>query len=1177
MTLPAAKKRKTDHATTPDSEEEEASFASLNGSESGSVKVAGGAEYSNGQGAGSTESEDDEKDVHTEDQDEASDEEEEEAEAARSPILETKTRQPKEYLQNGQRKQAAQPAMERGGGAAFTGGTFKSNMFKLQVDELLSQVRPKHGRREVAAEEALHKIKGIIEHLPDRGPHSVAEAERELLLSNKVAMPFPNPRPPKDAKYKLEYRKPASINVVGSYPLKIGSRAADKLEIDMVVVMPSAMFQEKDYMNHRYFYKRAYYLACVAAGLKASKDASITCQFSLLHDNPLQPVLTVSPAALQGNKESKPVPKWCIKIIPAAPEGTFPAERTRPDKGCVRTHAAPDSNVTISEPTPLYNSSLRADTLVVSYLKLLHGASTSSEAYKDACLLGSTWLRQRGFSGDITKGGFGNFEWSALMALLLQGGGNSGAPILSPGYSSYQMFKATLQIIATRDMSKQPLATQSKDNILPKAGGCPLLWDGLRSHELLYKTTVWSYRSLRQEAKTTLTMLGNSLFDGFDSAFILRSDTYLYRYDHIVKIPQAALPKDRHREHYRQLEADQKIHEVLVTGLGDRVSQIILQSPASAAWDTGSARPNSASRDTLTIGFTVNPETIARTIDHGPSAESKTEAAAFRKFWGEKAELRRFKDGSILESLIWTASESGPSIFEQIIRHVLERHVSQAASEEATFSGDGFARMLRHANGLSAFQPLLEAYKILESDIRGLEDMPLTVRQMMPVDLQLRYASVEASTASSAKLRATPADVIIQFEGSARWPDELVAIQRTKIAFLLKLKELLQASSETVEARIGQENEEQDILNQAYMDVIYETGFAFRLRIYHDREQTLIERQLKDKSSDPRTKETAALALAAYKRNFIIAPIYTQAVQKLCTRYPALSPSMRLTKKWFVSHLLSDHFPDELIELFVIRTFVQPCPWQTPSSITTGFLRTLFFLSRWDWRNDPLIVDLNGELKAHDISGITTRFEAWRKLDPSLNRVVLFAASSVDAGGTTWTDGSPSKVVAARLSALARAATVEAETAALRLEPASLFASPLSDYDFVIHLAPQFSNTNSKKSSKKSTIFKNLEMESLSDSSLVGYEPVRLFVEEVKQIYGQAVLLFYALGEGYVAGLWSPQAGRRSWKVNLAYSTMPLITSTGGEPETDVNRNGVLAEIARLGGDLVSSVEVNAQ
>ena len=48
-------------------------------------------------------------------------------------------------------------------------GAFNSNVFQLQVDELLSKVRPRDGRM-VKAEHALRKLKGIIESIPDREP-----------------------------------------------------------------------------------------------------------------------------------------------------------------------------------------------------------------------------------------------------------------------------------------------------------------------------------------------------------------------------------------------------------------------------------------------------------------------------------------------------------------------------------------------------------------------------------------------------------------------------------------------------------------------------------------------------------------------------------------------------------------------------------------------------------------------------------------------------------------------------------------------------------------------------------------------------------------------------------------------------------------------------------------------
>ena len=50
------------------------------------------------------------------------------------------------------------------------------------------------------------------------------------------------------------------------------------------------------------------------------------------------------------------------------------------------------------------------------------------------------------------------------------------------------------------------------------------------------------------------------------------------------------------------------------------------------------------------LGVVVDPDHANRIVDKGPPADHAAEAAAFRAFWGEKAELRRFQDGSILEA-----------------------------------------------------------------------------------------------------------------------------------------------------------------------------------------------------------------------------------------------------------------------------------------------------------------------------------------------------------------------------------------------------------------------------------------------------------------------------------------------------------------------------------------------
>lgn len=65
---------------------------------------------------------------------------------------------------------------------AYTSESFKSNMFKLQVDELLEQVKPKYGKKEAPAENAMRTLKEIIESIPNREALSVGLMSRSVML-----------------------------------------------------------------------------------------------------------------------------------------------------------------------------------------------------------------------------------------------------------------------------------------------------------------------------------------------------------------------------------------------------------------------------------------------------------------------------------------------------------------------------------------------------------------------------------------------------------------------------------------------------------------------------------------------------------------------------------------------------------------------------------------------------------------------------------------------------------------------------------------------------------------------------------------------------------------------------------------------------------------------------------
>jgi U3 small nucleolar RNA-associated protein 22 len=121
---------------------------------------------------------------------------------------------------------------------------------------------------------------------------------------------------------------------------------------------------------------------------------------------------------------------------------------------------------------------------------------------------------------------------------------------------------------------------------------------------------------------------------------------------------------------------------------------------------------------------------------------------------------------------------------------------------------------------------------------------------------------------------------------------------------------------------------------------------------------------------------------------------------------------MRLVKKWFRAHLLSGKVSDELVELLTIWSFISTS--SPPNSVMAGFLQTLRFISVWDWRTEPAVIGSVDKAMEH--------FEAIRKADPGMNRIAMVVLSEYDPGGTAWTELGPKKVIAARITALARSA-----------------------------------------------------------------------------------------------------------------------------------------------------------
>ena len=1002
------------------------------------------------------------------------------------------------------------------------------------------------------------------------------EAQRDQ-SSQRNRIPFPDPQPGRDAKYTLAYSKPTSINVVGSYARRTAIQVDDVMAIDLAVTMPSRIFQPKDYLNYRYFYKRAFYLACIASGIEEAEESSFTIEYALQDSNALQPVIMVNLGEDHDNFQRS---KCVIRIVLAADPELFPISKILPNRNAIRCGVQTKSNQL--SPTPFYNASIRSECSSLVYLRFLHVASTKSKHFTGACVLGSVWLRQR----DLNRGGFGSFEWACTVAFLMQNGGLGGRPLLAKGYSNYQVFKATLQYLASTDLVMSPLLIHSNGTDMTPTD-VPMLFDGQRGFNLLFKMTPWSYSLLRHEARLTLKLLSDPLSDHFTACFITNVNDPLSRFDCVFSLPTSHPRSSANSSPdatSKRLVYRQGLYQVLKRGLGDRSLLIYLQDPPKVLWRPASRMPIVDDEELLLVGLLLSPEHVNRTIDRGPSVEDEGAAIAFRKFWGDKAELRRFKEGGIQESLIWVIPNSRDSVIQQIIAYLIRRHFGHETSKRLEFPEQLFDRAIPHYVGdgggsMAHFQSKMDAFETLGKDIRGLKGLPLRIRQVSAVDPQLRYASVKAPILDFTQNELGPAAVCVQFEDSMRWPDDLSALQRTKLAFLHKISELLEVSIVGLIARVGLESVDDCLLNFAFLDVTYASGASFRLRISHERELNLLNRTLKDEGHTPATRETIACALSAWKRDFTQAPLHNHVICTLRTKFPLLSPSMRLVKKWRDSHLLSEHVSDELIELLTVCTFLRPYPWSVPGSVMTGFLRTISLISKWDWRCEPLILDFKGEMGIQDMNAIKLRFEAWRNIDPAMNRVTMFVASNVDRDGVTWTGLGPSKTVAARLTNLAKAACKSIKDQGTKLEPETLYVPSIGDYDFVIHLKPEYVSSGQVAGTQRRPVFKNLEIQGSKQGSLIKFNLVRSYLNELRNLYGSSVLFFHNGSEGSViAGLWNPQAGPRPWKVNLPYSTAPLLSSKKhGDWRVNINKTATLNDISRLGSDMIVRVEIIRQ
>ncbi|CAI8588694.1 unnamed protein product [Vicia faba] len=933
-------------------------------------------------------------------------------------------------------------------------------------------------------------------------------------------------------KVEFKFKKPSVFKFGGSYSIQ--SLGRPELNVDLIIRLPKECFHEKDYLNYRYHAKRCLYLCLLKKYLEKSSSIA-RVEWSTMQNEARKPLLIVYPAAKLVDADG-----FYVRIIPSA-MSIFSISKLN----MTRNNIHNSNNGSSVQATPKYNSSILED-MFIEDTELMNRLFLGWKELREALILLKVWARQRSsiYAHDCLNG----FLISIILAHL------ASREQIKKSMKVIEIIRITLNFLATSEtwsrgvyFPKEGQGNITKEERMQLKGSFPIvICHPSGAFNLAFRMSRVGFTQLQDEAATTLKCMEKCRGGGFEEVFMTKID-YAVKYDYFMRINfkgnkelyASGICLDD--ECWRLYE--EKIHAILAKGLGDRAKFIrVIWRNAECQWRVDDGL-SILDKEPLFIGISVsNLEKAYRMVDIGPNAESKEEAREFRKFWGEKAELRRFKDSRIAESTVWECQKwERHLILKTIAEHVLSLHLS-LPKDNIVVVVDQLDFSLAHgaADPISYSGSLLEAFDVLSKRLRLIENLPLKVSSVQPLDSAFRFTSVfppEPHLLANEKIGSfrlnklvssciQPLEIMIQLEGSGNWPMDETAIKKIKSSFLIQIGESLQKKwGMTCTA------------TQDDVDVLM-SGYAFRLKLLHERALSL----LKEIGNDKKIRVHSA------DKTLLIRSQHASMINGLQSLYPIYGPVVRLAKRWAASHLFSACLVEEAIELLVAYLFLNPLPFEAPCSRITGFLRFLQLLSDYDWTFSPLVVDINNDLSQSDVKEINDNFLLQRKGQGENGQnvgPVMFLATVYDKASEAWTGLSPSALELKRLVAYARSSanllrklTSQEEIGPNRWE--CLLRTPLNNYDALIILhkdklayprrllfsseighGTQVAKGHASKCFQPFLLPKDLKgrPEELKKKLLVDFDPSRCFIKDLEKEFSTTFKLWHDSLGGDVIGL----------------------------------------------------------
>ncbi|KAL5754642.1 hypothetical protein ACOSP7_022862 [Xanthoceras sorbifolium] len=943
-------------------------------------------------------------------------------------------------------------------------------------------------------------------------------------------------------KVEFKFKKPISIKIGGSY--SINCVVKPDVNVDLLVRLPKECFHEKDYLNHRYHAKRFLYLCVIKKHLESSRSFD-KVEWSILQNEARKPVLVVYPAM-------KPVeaPGLFVRIIPTA-TSLFGISKLILKRNNVRAF----NQGGVPQATPKYNTSILEDMLLEDNAEFVKKTLCRWKELGEVLMLLKIWARQRSsiYVHDCLNGYLVSILLSYLVSL----------DKINNSMKTIQIFRIALDFIATSKLWNRGLyfppqgqSKVSKEGKMHYKESFPVvICDPSTQVNLAFRMTSAVFLELQDQASSTLQCLEKCIDGGFEAIFLTKID-YPAKYDYCFRLNLRGHTEVHSSgfclddECWRLYE--QKVHSMLYQGLGDRVKFIRVtwrNTPSQCSIEDGLSILD---REPLLVGISVSSlEKAFRMVDIGPNAENKEEALRFKKFWGEKAELRRFKDGTIAESTVWESEQwSRHLILKRIIEYLLLRHLSLSKENIVQIVDQlDFALLHGTKDPVSFSGNLLEAFELLSKRLRLIDDIPLKISSVQALNSAFRFTSVfppEPHPLAYEKLNVSrlhkltpsciqPLEVMIQLEGSGNWPMDHVAIEKTKSAFLIKIGESLQ-------------NNWGMTCTAAEDDVdIFISGYVFRLKILHERGLSLVKREIGNQAKQ----------IYSTDKELFVRGQHASMINGLLGRFPIYGPVVRLAKRWVASHLFSACLVEEAVEVLVAYPFLKPLPFDVPCSRVTGFLRFLRLLADHDWIFSALVVDINNDFGPDDHKEINDNFMSNRKVYEGNTQNVspaMFLATAYDKASEAWTRFSPNTMEVKRLVAYARSSAnllskliLEDQTDFYRWE--CLFRTPFNNYDAVVLLhrdklpyphrllfpselnkGRHVARGNASKAFHPFMLPADMKgsLDELKNKLMVDFDPLRCFVGDIEKELSKKLKLWYdSLGGDAVGLTWERESSKK--------------------------------------------------